>query len=45
MRQKDDYKVTIGMNINHGRGADREEKQKKDGVVQTKNTRSNRKRN
>jgi hypothetical protein len=42
--QKDDYKVTIGMNINQGGGADIEEKQKKDDKVQTKNRRSSRKR-
>lgn len=42
MRWKDDYKVTIGMIINQGRGADIEEKLKKDGVLQTKIRRSSR---
>jgi len=45
MREKDDYKVTIGMIINQARGADIEEKLKKDGVLQTKIRRSSRERN
>lgn len=43
--ETDDYKVTIGMIINQGRGADIEEKLKKDGVLQTKIRRSSRNRN
>jgi len=45
MKQKDNYKVTIGMIINQARGADIEEKLKKDGVLQTKIRRSNKEQN
>lgn len=45
MGQKDDYKVTTGMITNQRRGADIEEKLKKDDVLQTKIGRSSRNRN